>query len=163
MTRQRRALAPETAPHLPLLYAAYGSNLHKASMRRRCPAAAPAGVVLLPGWRLVMRAMADIEPAVGCRVPVGLWRVTAADLAALDCYEETPDYYRRRVINLPAAVDGARQAMIYVMHDHRSGPPSADYVQVCAEGYTDFGFDPRPLWRAIAAGAPPRRHAVPAG
>src|SRR5919199_6112177 len=38
------------------LYAAYGSNMDPAQMRRRCPASPHTGTGWLPGWRLTFGA-----------------------------------------------------------------------------------------------------------
>ncbi|WP_170979566.1 gamma-glutamylcyclotransferase family protein [Roseomonas sp. HF4] len=140
---------------LPEPYAAYGSNLWRDQMRGRCPAAEVAGHVQLPGWRLVLRKFALIEPDPAAACPVGLWRVTQACLDSLDRFEG-PHTYARTLIDLP---DGGR-AWTYLEIRHRPGPPAAEYVQRLRRGYADFGFDTGPLDAAIAAsgfsaGAPP--------
>jgi hypothetical protein len=131
---------------LPEPYAAYGSNLWHDQMRARCPDARVAGSVVLPGWRLVVRRFALIEPDAEARCPVGLWRVTAACLAALDRFEG-PHTYERCLIDLP----GGGQAVTYREIRRREGPPAAEYVQRLRDGYRDFGFDPAVLEAAIAA------------
>lgn len=115
-------------------------------MRRRCPEARVAGSLLLPGWRLVLRRFALIEPDAAARCPIGLWRVTAACLESLDRHEG-PHTYERRRIPLP----GGGMAWTYLEIRHRPGPPSAEYVARLRAGYRDFGFDPAPLEQAIAA------------
>jgi len=128
------------------LYAAYGSNLSHAQMAQRCPGATVAGALRLPGWRLVLRKFALVEPNAASACPIGLWRVTPDHLAALDRYEG-PHTYARREIGLP---DG-RLAWIYLELVHRPGPPAAAYVARLRQGYVEFGFDPAPLERALAA------------
>jgi len=130
----------------PLPYAAYGSNLWHMQMAQRCPGAEVAGAVLLPGWRLVLRRFALIEPDAAAAVPVGLWRVTPAHLATLDEKEGLHTYARRRIV-LP---DG-REAWTYHEIAFRPGPPAAEYVQRLRHGYRDFGFDPAPLEAAVAS------------
>ncbi|MBB5689445.1 gamma-glutamylcyclotransferase [Roseomonas alkaliterrae] len=142
--------------YLPEPYAAYGSNLWHDQMRRRCPDAVVAGSLLLPGWRLVLRRFALIERAADAACPVGLWRVTAADLAALDGHEGPHTYERTRI-----ALPDGRMAWTYMEIRRRPGPPAAEYVQRLRDGYRDFAFDLAPLEAAIAAsgfsgGAPPR-------
>ena len=39
------------------LYIAYGSNLHKQQMEKRCPDAVPHAVGTLNGWELVYRGV----------------------------------------------------------------------------------------------------------
>ena len=43
------------------LYAAYGSNLNKSQMKRRCPDSSPYVGIVLKNWRLVFKGVADIE------------------------------------------------------------------------------------------------------
>lgn len=124
-------------------------------MRRRCPDAQPAGGLLLPGWRLVLRKFALVEPDAAAACPVGLWRVTAACLDSLDRHEGPHTYARTRI-----ALPGGGMAWTYQEVRHRPGPPAAEYVQRLRAGYRDFGFDTAPLEAAIAAsgfsaGAPP--------
>ncbi|RAI58539.1 gamma-glutamylcyclotransferase family protein [Roseicella frigidaeris] len=130
------------------LYAAYGSNLSHAQMRQRCPGAEPAGGLSLPGWRLVLRRYARIEPDPAATCPVGLWRVTPAHLAVLDRHEGVPQVYERRRLALP---DG-RAAWIYLERVDRPGPPAPGYVERLRHGYRDFGFDPAALEAALARG-----------
>lgn len=131
------------------LYAAYGSNLSRAQMQRRCPGARVAGQFLLPGWRLVLRRYARLEadPAACC--PVGLWQITPRHLAALDRAEGAPLVYRRSLQDTPLG-----PAWIYHEVVDRPGPPSADYVARIHAGYAEFAFDPAPLQAAIAAWSP---------
>lgn len=127
------------------LYAAYGSNLDHARMQARCPGAVPAGGLLLPGWRLVVRKYALILPDPAAACPVGLWRVTAAHLASLDRFEGHPVTYLRETIALP---DG-RSAWIYHERRDRPGPPAPEYVAHLRQGYRDFGFDAARLAAAL--------------
>jgi gamma-glutamylcyclotransferase (GGCT)/AIG2-like uncharacterized protein YtfP len=103
--------------------------------------------ILLPGWRLVVRRFALVEPDPAATCPVGLWRVTPAHLKSLDRHEG-PHTYARRQIDLP---DG-RRAWIYLELVHRPGPPAAEYVQRLRDGYADFGFDAATLQAALSGG-----------
>jgi gamma-glutamylcyclotransferase (GGCT)/AIG2-like uncharacterized protein YtfP len=130
---------------MPLLYAAYGSNLNHAQMRRRCPGARPVNALLLPAWRLVLRKYADMAPDAAALCPVGLWQITRAHLGSLDRYEGYPQAYTRQRLELP---DGS-EAWVYLERAHRAGPPTRDYVACIRAGYADFGFDPAPLEAAL--------------
>ena len=48
-------------------YFAYGSNMDTARMLARCPGARLVGAATLPGFRLVERLYADVEPSAGVR------------------------------------------------------------------------------------------------
>jgi gamma-glutamylcyclotransferase len=130
---------------LPEPYAAYGSNLWHDQMRRRCPDARVAGHAVLEGWRLVLRKYALIEADAAASCPVGLWRVTEADLASLDIFEGPRTYARRRI----ALPDGS-MAWTYVEIRIRPGPPASEYVQRLRRGYRDFAFETAQLDAAIA-------------
>lgn len=134
-------------------YLSYGSNLNIFQMKRRCPSARIIGTSQIPDYRLLFKgsktgSYLTIEPAEGSAVPVGVWEVSAEDEAALDRYEGFPDFYYKKELTLP--IKGIRtgkvrirNAFVYIMHEERAfGIPSRYYMDVCREGYEDFGFDP---------------------
>lgn len=129
-----------------MLYAAYGSNLLAAQMQARCPGAVRAGTALLPGFRLAMNRFASAVPDAAARLPVGLWRVPDADLAALDRFEG-PHAYHRRTVALP----GGGEAWIYLEIAQRPPPPTPDYVARCRDGTREFGLPMDALDAALAA------------
>ena len=48
------------------LYFAYGANMERAAMRKRCPAAQPLGPAALRGWRYVIaQGYGSVAPAPG--------------------------------------------------------------------------------------------------
>ncbi|MDO9502072.1 gamma-glutamylcyclotransferase family protein [Falsiroseomonas sp.] len=133
---------------MPLLYAAYGSNLDHARMRERCEGAEPAGTALLPGWRLVLRRYADIEPDAASLLPIGLWRIRPRHLRSLDKFEGTAlGIYERLKVALP---EGG-EAWIYAGRRLRAGPPEGWYVGHLRLGYREFGLEPGPLDAALSA------------
>jgi gamma-glutamylcyclotransferase (GGCT)/AIG2-like uncharacterized protein YtfP len=142
----RHAAGAWDASPMPELYAAYGSNLSHAQMQARCPGATVHGALLMPGWRLVLRKFALIQPDPASACPIGLWQVTEEHMASLDRYEG-PHTYERTRLALP---DGG-EAWIYHELAFRPGPPSAEYVARLRQGYRDFGFDTAPLEAALAA------------
>lgn len=133
------------------LYLAYGSNLNRTQMRRRCSDARVIGTAVLMGWRLVFRgsktgSYLSIEPAGGFRVPAAVWAVSAADEAALDRYEGFPTFYYKKDLTVPVrGIRGGRErrrVFAYVMQaGHPFGVPTARYLRTCVEGYQNFGFD----------------------
>nr|WP_102958979.1 gamma-glutamylcyclotransferase family protein [Mangrovicella endophytica] len=145
------------------LYFAYGSNLSKAHMAALCPGAEPVGAATLADYRLVFRTFADIEPAAGCNVVGGLWRVTAACEAALDAYENLDGGLYRRIEILPQwlgpdaipPADGQPEAapavFAYRMNEAGYAVPANAYLAVIEAGYRDFGLPVEPLVAAAAA------------
>ena len=140
-------------------YIAYGSNLHRDQMRRRCPGAKVIGTSVLDGYRLMFKgsgtgAYLTIEPRAGRKVPVAVYLVTEEDEKALDRYEGYPRFYYKEEMTI--TVEGIctgkkskKKAFVYIMDESRDyGLPSRLYLDICSEGYRHYGFDTRHLWRA---------------
>ena len=132
-------------------YIAYGSNLNKRQMARRCPDAVPVGTVTIEDYELVFRRVATIEPKSGASVQCGVWKISAEDEKHLDYYEGFPRLYGKQYFWI--YIGGkTKRAMVYVMNDgvRRKNPPSTDYLMTIMEGYEDFGLDEKPLIIASA-------------
>ena len=129
-----------------MLYFAYGANLLRRGMKRRCPAAKPLGAVLLQGYRLCFRRNADIEEHKGGVVPGALWDLTPACERALDSFEG-PEY---RKITVELMHDETSvSAIAYVMSKPGSlAPPNMTYYRDLAMGYRDWTLDEKVLRRA---------------
>ena len=125
------------------IYMAYGSNMNKRHMAQRCPAAKAVGKLLVPGFRLAFKGVADMIEAPGFGTPVALWELTPDCERALDAYEgyraEAPKagLYRKRYWSKKG--DDTRY-MAYVMNLSHFGPPSQVYYDTIAQGYRDFGL-----------------------
>ena len=143
-------------------YMAYGSNLNKAQMRYRCPDASVLGTARLKDWELLFKgsktgSYLTVERCKGSTVPVAVWEVSEADERALDRYEGCPRFYYKKTLVLPVtnAETGEvarRRCFLYIMHEDRKvGIPSKYYMDVCREGYADFGFDAKKLSEAFKA------------
>lgn len=156
----------------PRLYFAYGSNLDREQMARRCPTARPLERAVLPGYRLTFRArrggygVADVEPHAPGRVAGALWEVFPSDLEALDRYEGYPWLYRRETVQVQAA-RGQVRALIYVMQPGCDlAAPHPRYVEVLVRGYRAWGLDLSLLEEALRRardGAGGRPAGPPAG
>lgn len=125
------------------LYFAFGSNLNTARMRGRCPSMRVIGKATLPGWRLVERLYADIEPGNG-RVNGILYAISNFDLQALDYYEGAPYVYARRLMTIE--YNGDRYlAYTYIMTPDtvkkRNGIPFPErYRMICAVGAAEHNL-----------------------
>jgi len=97
-----------------ILYFAYGANMERAAMHRRCPGALALGPALLRGWRyLIVNGYGSVAPAAGMGVFGVLWRLTPRDLAALNTFESLDSGLYRRV-TLTVEIGGQRaRAVIY--------------------------------------------------
>jgi Gamma-glutamyl cyclotransferase, AIG2-like len=149
------------------LHFAYGSNMSRALMRRRCPTAEAAGLARLDGWRFICThdGYASIVPALGSAVHGVLWRLTPRDLAALNAYESLDSgLYQRRVL----PVRQARRivpALAYVGRSPGEGRPRPGYQDaVVVPAARDWGLPPAYIaelarwspsaWRAARAPEP---------
>src|SRR6185369_5465647 len=71
------------------LYFAYGSNMQRAAMARRCPGARAIGPARLDNHAFFVGidGWGSVKPKPGARVYGVLWRLTPRDIAALHAYE----------------------------------------------------------------------------
>lgn len=122
-----------------MLYFAYGSNLNKWQMARRCPRAVSLGRLKLPDWRLVFRGVADLIPDEGAFCWGGVWRITPECERALDYYEGVASgLYRKETIPIEPLADGTNEMLVYVMNSDGVFPPSESYLASIVKGYRDF-------------------------
>ena len=137
------------------LYIAYGADLNKERMERRCPTAKPIAVATLPGYRLVFQgrlnsARANVIPENGQEVPVVIWELSARDERNLDVYKGIAEGNHVKEY-MEVEVNGeVRQALIYTMEQSPYGTPTDRYLQTMAEGYKDFGLPIAALNEAVA-------------
>lgn len=145
-----------------IFYIAYGSNLNLEQMAGRCPDARVIGDSLIKNYRLLFRgghdsAVATIEPAQGQEVPVLIWELTPADVAALDHYEGWPFLYRKEEFTLRLN-DEQVTAMAYIMNEGRElGSPNCYYYSIILDGYKIAGFDVDILRKAVSDSAESKR------
>jgi len=116
------------------LYFAYGSNMARAAMARRCPTARVIGPALLEGYGFFVGVdgWGSVRRKAGENVHGVLWRLAPRDIAALHAYELLHQgLYDVR--HLPVRVGGKRmRAMIYVLRRRAPGRPKPGYVEMIA-------------------------------
>ena len=99
------------------LYFAYGSNINRAAMARRCPGARAIGPAALEGYKFFVgiEGWGSVKPSPGDSVHGVLWRLTPRCVAALHAYELLhKGLYDVR--HLPVRVGAKRvRAMIYLL------------------------------------------------
>ena len=76
------------------LYAAYGSNLNKAQMQKRCPNSKPFCAIVLDEFRLVFKGVANIEKNKSYKIFLGIYKISQECEIALDHYEGFPNIYK---------------------------------------------------------------------
>ncbi|TAK99197.1 MAG: gamma-glutamylcyclotransferase [Rhodospirillaceae bacterium] len=130
-----------------MLYFAYGSNLDRRAMARRCPQAEPVAPARLDGYRLVFRGFADIVKDPAGIVWGALYRLTPSCIRALDKYEDAPRTYRK--IKVTVICDEVPcEASAYAMNKGPISPPDVVYYGEIARGYADWKLDQALLRRA---------------
>jgi hypothetical protein len=140
-----------------MLHFAYGSNMSRTLMHRRCPTAVAIGTARLDHWRfLVTRdGYASIVPAPGDAVQGVLWRLSPRDLAAVNAYESLDSgLYRRRM--LPVICGRQRvAALVYVGRERRAGRPRPGYQDLVVQAARDWDL-PDDYIRALQRWSPTR-------
>jgi len=137
------------------LYWAYGSNMSKRQMARRCPAAVPLEALAVQNLILRFRGVADVAYRRNAVCEGALWAITRQCERALDAYEGVgdgtyPGLYRKCYFDYVDPDTGTTHKVLYYkMNRHGIMPPSEGYLNGIVEGYGDFGVDTARLERAV--------------
>ena len=144
------------------LYFAYGANMERDAMRRRCPGATALGIARLIGWRyVIVDGYGSVAPAPGCQVFGVLWRLTARDLAALNIFESLDSgLYRRVRLTVEAGAKRAR-ALVYVGRRRGRRRAMPGYQERLVAAASDWQM-PRSYIAELRRHAPAYRAARPA-
>jgi cation transport regulator ChaC len=129
------------------LHFAYGSNMNREPMRRRCPGAQPLGPCRLDDWRFLITQdrYASVVPMPGSTVHGVLWRLTPRDLAALHAYEGLgTGLYRGRTLPVRQGAQ-LRRACVYVGRSASAGRPLPGYQEDIVAAAHAWGFPPEYL------------------
>ena len=115
-----------------MLHFAYGSNMHRAVMRKHAPAAQPLCPARLEGHRFVITAdgYASVMPDRSGYVHGLLWRLTPRDRVTLDLWENIANgLYRAEM--LPVRDDGGRRrVLVYVARQRPLGRARPGYMEI---------------------------------
>jgi hypothetical protein len=114
-----------------MLHFAYGSNMDRPLMLRRCPTATAIGPARLDHWRFIVTrdGYASVVPAPGEAVHGVLWRLGPRDVAAVNAYESVHSgLYRRRLLGVRR--EGLLRALVYVARERRTGRPKPGYQEL---------------------------------
>jgi Gamma-glutamyl cyclotransferase, AIG2-like len=123
-----------------ILYFAYGSNMNRAAMRARCPAARALGPAVLDGYQFFVGidGWGSVKPGAGDCVHGVLWRLTPRDIAALHAYELLhAGLYDVRYLPVRHGTRLVR-AMTYLLRRRRSGRPKPGYAEMIAAAARDW-------------------------
>ena len=127
-----------------MLHFAYGSNMHRAVMRKHAPAARPIGVARLAHYRFIITAdgYASVEPARAQLVHGVMWRLTPRDRVTLDAWENVAGgLYRAETMTVHAA-DRRRPALIYIARRRPPGQPKPGYMEIVVKAAREWKMPP---------------------
>ena len=129
-------------------YFAYGSNLHHAQMKRRCPKCLYVKKYILKNYQLTFRSKygaADIEKKKNSKVIGALYEISKSDEKRLDIYEEYPILYKKMYFNYYN-----NEIMTYIMVKKSTyKKPTERYLNTIIEGYKDCKLDKKYLYKAL--------------
>jgi cation transport regulator ChaC len=125
-----------------MLHFAYGSNMHRAVMRKHAPEAVPLGVACLKDYRFIITAdgYASVAPQPRGCVHGILWRLSPRDRITLDRWENiAAGLYRPEM--LPVIAAGKRQrALVYVARARPRGVPRSGYMEIVMTAARECGL-----------------------
>lgn len=125
------------------MYFAYGSNLLKEQMERRCPGSHPVTRCNLRGWRWLIgeRGYATIAPAKRGIVHGALYSISERDEARLDINEGVAiGYYGKFHLEVEVADRSNKKkiqtlrALTYIDPRISKGEPTEEYLKRCIVG-----------------------------
>ncbi len=123
-----------------MLHFAYGSNMHRAVMRKHAPDAAALGLARLADYRFVITAdgYASVEPAPAAVVHGVIWQLSPRDRVTLDLWEGIGAGQYRATI-LPVLQGGRRRpALVYVARRRPVGQPKPGYMEVVVKAAREW-------------------------
>ena len=122
-----------------MLYFAYGSNLHRKQMKRRCKNSRFISCHILKNYQLVFRSKygaADIQKKKGSSVLGAIYDINKADEKKLDAYEEFPKVYVKKYFK----IWGKKVMFYYMSGKTKQTKPSRRYLSSIIQGYKDCGY-----------------------
>ena len=128
-----------------ITYFAYGANIDPVHMAECCPGAVQLGVAELREHQFGIAAggFGTVRPVAGSTVYGVLWRLTPADLAALDGFEGVADnFYQRQSAPVHTPDGRIQEAVIYRPTDDSPGSPAPGYVERIVEVAEMLEFPP---------------------
>ena len=130
-----------------MLYFAYGSNLNRKQMKRRCKDSEYITCHTLKGYKLSFRnnyfgggvldgGVADIEKKQNGEVLGAIYKISKKDEKKLDVYEDFPKLYIKKYFKLY----GKKVMFYYMPRKTKNVAPSRRYINIIIQGYKDCGY-----------------------
>lgn len=139
-------------------YFAYGSNMERVWMKKRCPGAKFVSAALLRDHDITFSrssamwggGTADLKATPGGSVEGVLWEITEADLKSLDSFEGFPREYIRKTITVEAQGKSVEALVYVVVNPGGYRPPSRRYLRLLVQGAEEHGLSDRYVERLEA-------------
>ena len=128
-------------------YFAYGSNLHHAQMKKRCPKCRYVKKYILNDYQLTFRkgGWANIERKIGKKVFGALYVISKCAEKKLDAYEDYPILYKKIYFKYKE-----KKVMTYTMvRKTKLVPPTQRYLNIIKQGYKDCRINIKSLQIAL--------------
>ena len=122
-----------------MLYFAFGSNLNRKQIKRRCKNSRFISRHILKNYQLVFRSKygaADIQRKKGSSVLGAIYNISKADEKKLDVYEEFPKVYVKKYFKIL----GKKVMFYYMSSKTKQTEPSRRYLNLIIQGYEDCGY-----------------------
>ncbi len=125
-----------------MLYFAFGSNLNRKQMKRRCKDSKYIGCYSLKNYKLVFRnyflggGVADIQKDKNSTVLGAIYKISKKDEKELDVYEDYPKTYIKKYFKIL----GKKVMFYYMPKKTMHVPPSKRYLNLIIQGYKDCGY-----------------------
>ena len=119
-----------------MLYFAFGSNLYRKQMKKRCKDSKYIGCHKLKGYKLVFRHMyygggvADVERKKNSTVLGAIYKISKNDEKVLDVYEDFPIMYIKKYFKL----FGKKVMFYYMPKKTKPNPPAKIYLNKIIQG-----------------------------
>ena len=140
--------------HKERYYLAYGINMNKTEIMKRCQTVEFIGTSSIQDYILRFHRHANIEFAKGESTPVLVWKLQEKDEKHLDGYEGFPKHYMKK--DFRVEVNGNPiSAMAYVMTPEKikrgkNKLPDNDYLNKIKEGYRNEGLIETSIYKALS-------------
>ena len=122
-----------------MLYFAFGSNLNRKQIKRRCKNSRFISRHILKNYQLVFRSKygaADIQRKKGISVLGAIYDINKTDEKKLDAYEEFPKVYVKKYFKIL----GKKVMFYYMSNKTKQTEPSRRYLSSIIQGYKDCGY-----------------------
>ena len=122
-----------------MLYFAFGSNLNRKQIKRRCKNSRFISRHILKNYQLVFRSKygaADIQRKKGSSVLGAIYDINKTDEKKLDAYEEFPKVYVKKYFK----IWGKKVMFYYMSSKTKQTEPTRRYLNSIIQGYKDCGY-----------------------